>query len=358
MIARRDREAAAAEEREQAAPAPPPATPRQRAAAEPAAGAGAPGPDRQRRGRPHCSQRHDGRDDHGRDGGRRARAGRAGRARGHEGARARRRPRPIAAETVTRIDKAIDVMAKTTDNPTVSNTSQLLRGPSPRVTFTPMTPRSDSEAIRTARGQAAGSVAYFFTGTTQPRARRRPRRRRPPARWSGGRPSWARSSGDSLAHHPRPRRGRRLAHRGGHQGHARPRVQPHPRQGLRRAPRHEDGRGELRPLQGRVPRLLRRAVRPATPEEKDLDKRAAMIKTPPDRHQPRGHARATRRCATRTGRSRRATSSAPTSTTTSARTASTSRTRPRLDRFFTALGPAADRPARRRRRGHGRDRRT
>ena len=34
-----------------------------------------------------------------------------------------------AAETVTRIDKAIDVMAETDDNPTVKNTSQLLRGP-------------------------------------------------------------------------------------------------------------------------------------------------------------------------------------------------------------------------------------
>jgi hypothetical protein len=74
----------------------------------------------------------------------------------------------IAVETVTRIDKAIDEMAKATDNPTVSNTAALLRGPTPRVRFTPMTPRSDSEAIRTARGQAAGSVVYFFTGTTQP----------------------------------------------------------------------------------------------------------------------------------------------------------------------------------------------
>ena len=73
-----------------------------------------------------------------------------------------------AAETVTRIDKAIDVMAKTDDNPTVKNTSQLLRGPSPRVRFTPMTPRSDSETIRAARGQVAGSVVYFFTGATQP----------------------------------------------------------------------------------------------------------------------------------------------------------------------------------------------
>jgi hypothetical protein len=73
-----------------------------------------------------------------------------------------------AAETVTRIDKAIDVMARTDDNPTVKNTSQLLRGPTPRVRFTPMTPRSDSETIRTARGQAAGSVVYFFTGPTQP----------------------------------------------------------------------------------------------------------------------------------------------------------------------------------------------
>jgi hypothetical protein len=73
-----------------------------------------------------------------------------------------------AAETVTRIDKAIDVMAKTNDNPTVKNTSQLVRGPTPRVRFTPMTPRSDSETIRAARGQAAGSVVYFFTGTTQP----------------------------------------------------------------------------------------------------------------------------------------------------------------------------------------------
>jgi hypothetical protein len=73
-----------------------------------------------------------------------------------------------AAETITRIDKAIDVMAKTTDNPTVKNTAQLLRGPSPRVTFTPMTPRSDSETIRAARGQAVGSTTYFFTGTSQP----------------------------------------------------------------------------------------------------------------------------------------------------------------------------------------------
>jgi len=74
----------------------------------------------------------------------------------------------IAVETVTRIDKAIDEMAKATDNPTVSNTAQLLRGPTPRVRFTPMTPRSDSETIRTARGQAPGSVVYFFTGTKQP----------------------------------------------------------------------------------------------------------------------------------------------------------------------------------------------
>ena len=31
-----------------------------------------------------------------------------------------------------------------------------------------MTPRSDSETIRAARGQAAGSTIYFFTGTSQP----------------------------------------------------------------------------------------------------------------------------------------------------------------------------------------------
>jgi hypothetical protein len=74
----------------------------------------------------------------------------------------------IATETVTRINKAIGEMAKETANPTVSNTAALLQGPTPRVRFTPMTPRSDSEAIRTARGQAIGSVIYFFTGTTQP----------------------------------------------------------------------------------------------------------------------------------------------------------------------------------------------
>ena len=74
----------------------------------------------------------------------------------------------VAVETVTRIDKAIAEMAKATDNPTISNTAQLLRGSPPRVRFTPMTPRSDSETIRTARGQAAGSVVYFVTGTTQP----------------------------------------------------------------------------------------------------------------------------------------------------------------------------------------------
>ena len=74
----------------------------------------------------------------------------------------------IAVETVTRVDNAITEMAKVKDNPTVSNTAQLLKGPTPRVRFTPMTPRSDSEAIRTARGQAAGSVVYFFTGTSQP----------------------------------------------------------------------------------------------------------------------------------------------------------------------------------------------
>jgi hypothetical protein len=74
----------------------------------------------------------------------------------------------IAVETVTRINKAIAAMAKETDNPTVSNTAELLQGPTPRVRFTPMTPRSDSETIRTARGQAAGTVVYYFTGTSQP----------------------------------------------------------------------------------------------------------------------------------------------------------------------------------------------
>ena len=74
----------------------------------------------------------------------------------------------IAVETVTRIDKAVAEMAKARDNPTISNTAQLFQGAPPRVRFTPMTPRSDSEAIRTARGQTAGSVVYFFTGVTQP----------------------------------------------------------------------------------------------------------------------------------------------------------------------------------------------
>jgi len=74
----------------------------------------------------------------------------------------------IAAETVTRIDTQIQEMAKDKDNATVRNTAGLFAGASPRLRFTPMTPRSDSETIRTARGQTAGSVVYFFTGTTQP----------------------------------------------------------------------------------------------------------------------------------------------------------------------------------------------
>ncbi len=168
MIARRDREAGAAEEREQAAPAPPPATrvsappqsPQQVLALQGQIGNAAVGRMLARHGE------HD--DDHGTATAvaepQQAAPGApaATKAPGQAAAEA------DAAQTVTRIDKAIDVMANTTDNPTVRNTSGLLRGPSPRVTFTPMTPRSDSEAIRTARGQAAGSVTYFFTGTSQP----------------------------------------------------------------------------------------------------------------------------------------------------------------------------------------------
>ena len=65
---------------------------------------------------------------------------------------------------------------------------------------------------------------------------------------------------------------------------------------------HEDRRREPGPLQGRVPRLLRRAVRRSYAEEKDLDKRAAMIRKHLIGSQPRRHAGLPAACATRTGR--------------------------------------------------------
>jgi hypothetical protein len=72
-----------------------------------------------------------------------------------------------AVQTVTRINQAITALASLHSNPTAFNTSQLFRGPTPRLRFTPMTRRSDSNIIKQARGQLH-PVAYFFTGTVQP----------------------------------------------------------------------------------------------------------------------------------------------------------------------------------------------
>jgi hypothetical protein len=71
-----------------------------------------------------------------------------------------------AVETVRRLRQAQQAML-TSDNVTVRNTAQLFEGSPPRLQFTPMTLRSDSEQIRADRGEAPGSRAYYFRGTTQ-----------------------------------------------------------------------------------------------------------------------------------------------------------------------------------------------
>jgi hypothetical protein len=82
--------------------------------------------------------------------------------------RARLAAEAEAVETNTRIAQAIVTMAADKDNITARNTAELFSGPSPRVHYKPMTRRSDSESIRDARKQAAGTVVYFFTGTVEP----------------------------------------------------------------------------------------------------------------------------------------------------------------------------------------------
>ena len=133
MIGRRDREAAAAEEREQATPAPapaarvtaPPQSPQQLLALQGQIGNAAVGRMLQRH------EDHDGETAVAEPQQAAPGAPAAAKVPGQAAAEA------DAAETITRIGKAVDVMAKTDDNPTVKNTAQLLRGPSPRVSFCP-----------------------------------------------------------------------------------------------------------------------------------------------------------------------------------------------------------------------------
>jgi hypothetical protein len=71
-----------------------------------------------------------------------------------------------AAETVRRCQAALVTMSRSKD-PTERDTAELFLGTTPRLHFTTMTLRSDSEAIRAKRLEAPGSMAYFFQGPTQ-----------------------------------------------------------------------------------------------------------------------------------------------------------------------------------------------
>ncbi|NUU17774.1 hypothetical protein HP550_10995 [Cellulomonas humilata] len=71
-----------------------------------------------------------------------------------------------AVSTQNRMSAQLQEMLRST-NATVRNTAQLYTGPSPRLTWTPMTRRSDSAAMATQLG-TTGTREYFFTGVTQP----------------------------------------------------------------------------------------------------------------------------------------------------------------------------------------------
>lgn len=71
-----------------------------------------------------------------------------------------------ATDTSKRITAVFQEMLRST-NAIVRNTAQLYTGSSPRMSWTPMTRRSDSAAIATQLG-TTGTREYFFTGLTQP----------------------------------------------------------------------------------------------------------------------------------------------------------------------------------------------
>ncbi|MGH3767452.1 MAG: hypothetical protein ACRDS0_29360 [Pseudonocardiaceae bacterium] len=71
-----------------------------------------------------------------------------------------------AADTSRRVTAVLQDMLRSA-NPTVRNTAQLYTVSSPRLTWTPMTRRSDSAAIAHQLG-TVGVMEYFFTGLTQP----------------------------------------------------------------------------------------------------------------------------------------------------------------------------------------------
>ncbi len=71
-----------------------------------------------------------------------------------------------AVNTQTRMTAVLQTMLRSS-NRTVSNTAQLYTGASPRMSWTPMTRRSDSTAIAAQLG-TTGTREYFFTGVTEP----------------------------------------------------------------------------------------------------------------------------------------------------------------------------------------------
>lgn len=71
-----------------------------------------------------------------------------------------------AARTQQRVTAVLQEMLRSR-NPTVRNTAQLYTGSSPRLTWTPMTRRSDTATMASLFG-TTGTMEYFFTGVTQP----------------------------------------------------------------------------------------------------------------------------------------------------------------------------------------------
>jgi hypothetical protein len=71
-----------------------------------------------------------------------------------------------AARTQQRVTAVLQEMLRSR-NPSARNTAQLYTGSSPRLTWTPMTRRSDSATMASLFG-TVGTAEYFFTGVNQP----------------------------------------------------------------------------------------------------------------------------------------------------------------------------------------------